>query len=145
MAGGGYEALTGAAIAELLLAQLKTFRNREVAAGTSLFGPHRDDLAFLAGGRDLRTYGSRGQQRTAALALKLAEVEMMRQVTGESPLLLLDDVMSELDEARRHAMLDALASVDQAFVTTTDWGDFSDQLLAEAHRYRVEAGRLTEA
>jgi DNA replication and repair protein RecF len=144
-ASGGYERLTAAEIAEALIAQLKAYRAREVAAGTSLFGPHRDDLAFLAGGRDLRTFGSRGQQRTAALALKLAEVEMMRQVTGESPLLLLDDVMSELDEARRHALLDALAGVDQAFVTTTDWGDFSGELLEHAHRFRVEAGRLMEA
>ena len=68
---------------------------------------------------------------------------MMRADTGESPLLLLDDVMSELDEVRRHALLDALASVDQALVTTTDWGDFSEALLAHAQRYRVEAGRLS--
>ena len=78
------------------------------------------------------------------MALKLAEVQMMREVTGESPLLLLDDVMSELDAVRRHALLDALEGVDQALVTTTDWEDFSDELLTHAHRYRVEAGRLTE-
>ena len=66
-----------------------------------------------------------GQQRTAALALKLAEVQLMREETGDSPLLLLDDVMSELDATRRQTMLDALAEVDQALVTTTDWGDFS--------------------
>ena len=78
------------------------------------------------------------------LAMKLAEVQMMREVTGESPLLLLDDVMSELDGARRHAMLDALAGVDQALVTTTDWSDFSEELLAHCRRYHVDAGRLTE-
>ena len=143
--GGGYAGLSAGEIGEVLAAQLKAHRRREIGAGTSLFGPHRDDLAFLVEGRDLRTYGSRGQQRTGALSLKLAEVEMMRQVTGESPLLLLDDVMSELDEVRRHALLDALAGVDQAFVTTTDWGDFSADLLAHANRYRVEAGRLTAA
>jgi DNA replication and repair protein RecF len=143
VAAGGYESLPSEAIAELLAGQLKASRSREIAAGTSLFGPHRDDLAFLAEGRDLRTYGSRGQQRTAALSLKLAEVVMMHQVTGESPLLLLDDVMSELDEVRRHALLDALTGVDQALVTTTDWEDFSEALLSHAHRYRVETGRLT--
>ncbi len=142
--GPGYESLTSAAMSELLAARLKTSRSREIAAGTSLFGPHRDDVAFLAEGRDLRTYGSRGQQRTAALSLKLAEVEMMRRVTGESPLLLLDDVMSELDEIRRHALLDALGGVDQALVTATDWGDFSEGLLAQARRYRVETGRVME-
>jgi DNA replication and repair protein RecF len=143
--GEGYESLPTPVTAELLAAQLRVSRNREIAAGTSLFGPHRDDLAFLAEGRDLRTWGSRGQQRTAALSLKLAEVEMMRQVTGESPLLLLDDVMSELDEVRRHALLDALAGVEQALVTTTDWEDFSEALLSSADRYRVEAGRLAGA
>ena len=79
---------------------------------------------------DLRAFGSRGQQRTAALALKLAEVQMMREETGDTPLLLLDDVMSELDATRRQAMLAALAEVDQALVTTTDWGDFTPELLA---------------
>jgi DNA replication and repair protein RecF len=131
--------------AEAFGAKLKGTRSRDIAAGTSLSGPHRDDLAFLAEERDLRAYGSRGQQRTAALALKLAEVQMMREVSGESPLLLLDDVMSELDEARRHALRDALEGVDQALVTTTDWGDFSPELLSHAQQYRVEAGRLTEA
>jgi DNA replication and repair protein RecF len=130
--------------AEAFAAKLKATRSRDIAAGTSLSGPHRDDLAFLAEERDLRAYGSRGQQRTAALAMKLAEVQMMAEVTGESPLLLLDDVMSELDEVRRHALLDALAGVDQALVTTTDWADFSPELLEHSQRYRVEAGRLTE-
>ncbi len=142
LAGGGYETLSVGRIGELLTARLKASRSREIAAGASLSGPHRDDLAFLAEGRDLRTYGSRGQQRTAALSLKLAEVEMMRLVTGESPLLLLDDVMSELDELRRHALLDALAGVDQALVTTTDWEDFSDALLSHAERYSVAEGRI---
>jgi DNA replication and repair protein RecF len=129
---------------EILAAHLRAQRSRDIAAGTTLAGPHRDDLAFLAESRDLRTFGSRGQQRTAALALKLAEVQMMREITGESPLLLLDDVMSELDEARRRALLDALAGVDQALVTTTDWSDFSEELLAHSRRYHVDAGRLAE-
>jgi DNA replication and repair protein RecF len=130
--------------AEVFAERLGTHRSRDIATGTSLAGPHRDDLAFLVEERDLRAYGSRGQQRTAALALKLAEVQMMRDITDDSPLLLLDDVMSELDEVRRHALLDALEGVDQALVTTTDWGDFSPELLARSQRYRVEAGRLAE-
>lgn len=131
-------------IGESLAAHLRAQRNRDISAGATLSGPHRDDLAFMADGRDLRTYGSRGQQRTAVLATKLAEVQMMREISGESPLLLLDDVMSELDGARRHAMLDALAGVDQALVTATDWSDFSEELLANCRRYHVDAGRLTE-
>jgi DNA replication and repair protein RecF len=131
------------ALAERFLVQLHQARNRDIAAGTSLLGPHRDDMAFIVDGRDLRAFGSRGQQRTGALALKLAEVEMMRDVTGESPLLLLDDVMSELDALRRHALLAALAQVDQALVTTTDWDDFSGELLAQARRLHVETGRVS--
>ena len=94
---------------------------------------------------DLRAFGSRGQQRTAALALKLAEVQMMREETGDTPLLLLDDVMSELDATRRQAMLAALAEVDQALVTTTDWGDFTPELLAHARQWRVTQGTLDAA
>lgn len=129
-------------IAGWLLAQLRAARGRDVAAGNSLGGPHRDDMAFTVEGHDLRVFGSRGQQRTAALALKLAEVQMMREATGDTPLLLLDDVMSELDAIRRHTLLDALAQVDQALVTTTDWGDFTPELLAQARRWQVKQGTL---
>jgi DNA replication and repair protein RecF len=127
---------------EQFAAQLRRTRARELAAGISLLGPHRDDVAFSVDGRDLRAYGSRGQQRTGALALKMAEVQMMREAVGESPLLLLDDVMSELDAPRRQMLLEALAGVAQAIVTTTDWSDFSPELLAQARRLRVEGGRL---
>jgi DNA replication and repair protein RecF len=91
---------------------------------------------------DLRLYGSRGQQRTAALALKLAELRFMREETGDSPLLLLDDVMSELDAMRRHSLLAALEEVTQALVTTTDWSDFAPELLRQARTMRVDGGRL---
>src|SRR5207245_8215439 len=76
-------------------------RSREIGAGVSLLGPHRDDLRFVVNGVDMTTFGSRGQQRTAALSLKLAEAQYMQEETAEPPLLLLDDVMSELDGARR--------------------------------------------
>ena len=81
-------------------------RRREIAQGANVLGPHRDDLAFLAGGVNLATYGSRGQQRTVALALKLAELEYIEAETGDQPILLLDDVLSELDAQRRADLLD---------------------------------------
>lgn len=140
--GEAYAGLTAGEIAERLADQLRATRGRDIASGTSLLGPHRDDVGFSVAGQDLRLYGSRGQQRTAALALKLAEVQMMRTETGKSPLLLLDDVMSELDAARRHALLEVLRGVDQALVTTTDWSDFSPELLARAYRLEVTAGRV---
>jgi DNA replication and repair protein RecF len=140
-----YHARSRAELGEQFVVQLRRSRAREIAAGISLSGPHRDDVAFSVDGRDLRAYGSRGQQRTGALALKLAEVQMMREAVGESPLLLLDDVMSELDAPRRHMLLEALAGVPQAIVTTTDWSDFTPELLAQARRLRVEGGRMLPA
>ena len=123
-------------------AKLESRRSREIAAGATLYGPHRDDLAFLVNERDLRTYGSRGQQRTGALALKLAEVQAMTAETGEAPLLLLDDVMSELDAQRRATLLAALAGVQQAVITATDWEDFSSEFRAQAQLLHVDNGIL---
>jgi DNA replication and repair protein RecF len=137
-----YLAGDAASIAEALRATLERIQRREVAAGMSLVGPHRDDVQFEAEGRDLRTYGSRGQQRTAALAVKLGEVAVMEQALGTPPLLLLDDVMSELDGQRRSMLLAALEGVQQAIVTTTDWEDFSPEFRGHAHCLHVSEGRL---
>ncbi|MCB0062466.1 MAG: DNA replication/repair protein RecF, partial [Caldilineaceae bacterium] len=134
------EPLEAATVASAYQAKLQNRRSRELAAGSTLYGPHRDDLRILANGRDLRTYGSRGQQRTAALALKLAELQVSTQFTGRAPLLLLDDVMSELDQHRRNTLLDALAGVEQAIVTTTDWADFSPAFRAQAQLFHVHGG-----
>jgi DNA replication and repair protein RecF len=122
------------------LRKLAARRARELAAGATLYGPHRDDLRFLANGRDLRVYGSRGQQRSAALSLKLAEVRAMTAATGSAPLLLLDDVMSELDAERRAMLLAVIDDVPQAIVTTTDWEDFTPEFRQRAHRFCVYSG-----
>jgi DNA replication and repair protein RecF len=134
-----------APIANAFVAKLVARRGRELAAGMTLYGPHRDDLRFLANRRDLRTYGSRGQQRSAALSLKLAEVQAMTDTTGRAPLLLLDDVMSELDAQRRGTLLDVLAGVEQAVITTTDWEDFSPEFRVQAHCLHVCDGAITLA
>jgi DNA replication and repair protein RecF len=138
-----YHALTPDEIKSRMVHRLHRLRHREIAAGSSLIGPHRDDVAFIVDDHDLRLFGSRGQQRTAALALKLSELRLMREETGDAPLLLLDDVMSELDAARRHALLRALDEATQAIVTTTDWADFAPELLRQARTMHIEAGRLT--
>ena len=135
--------LTLAALQETFQKKLESRRGRELAAGVTLYGPHRDDLAFLVNERDLRTYGSRGQQRTGALALKLAEVQAMTAETGEAPILLLDDVMSELDAQRRATLLAALDGVPQVVVTTTDWEDFSPAFRAQAQLLHVDGGVLS--
>lgn len=135
--------LTPAAVAEQYVAKLCSRRGRELTAGNTLYGPHRDDLRIVANDRDLRTYGSRGQQRTAALALKLAELQVSTAATGTAPLLLLDDVMSELDVQRRNTLLTALAGVEQAIVTTTDWEDFTPEFRRQAQLFHVHAGKVT--
>lgn len=121
---------------------LRQARREEIARGVTLVGPHRDDVHFTVDGVDMTLYGSRGQQRTTALTLKLAEVDLMRQATGETPLLLLDDVMSELDANRRARVMAMVEGVEQALLTTTDWSDFSDEFRAQAHLLQVTAGQI---
>jgi DNA replication and repair protein RecF len=111
----------------------------------NVLGPHRDDLAFFAGPVNLATYGSRGQQRTVALALKLAELEYIQAETGDQPILLLDDVLSELDAQRRADLLDAVKNLDQVLLTVTDASSLPEAALARAHVFTVRAGRVTAA
>lgn len=126
-------------------ARLEERRARELAAGATLYGPHRDDMRFLSNGRDLRAFGSRGQQRSAALSLKLAEVQVMAAGDGAAPLLLLDDVMSELDAQRRGTLLKTLEGVRQAVITTTDWEDFAPEFRRAAQCLHVCAGTIAPA
>ncbi len=124
------------------LTQLHSIRKREIAQGVCLLGPHRDDLEFLVNGINMLTYGSRGQQRTAALATKLAELDFMRTTTNDEPVLLLDDVFSELDHQRRTYLLQQVVKHEQVFLTTTDLVGFPDEVLQQAHRYEVIEGEL---
>ncbi len=121
-------------------------RQREVPAGVTLVGPHRDEVRFLVNDVDAGIYGSRGQQRTAALALKLAEVDLMRRETGDQPLLLLDDVLSELDARRRRFLVEWLSSEDgpeQAVVTTTNLHALPEAFARNCQVWRVEMGQLS--
>ncbi len=129
-------------IREAFLEQLRDITREEIQRGMTLIGPHRDDLRFLAGGVDMRTYGSRGQQRTVVLALKLAEAKLLAQETGEQPLMLLDEVMSELDEARRNYLMEVIKKSQQAILTTTHWDAYSPDFLAQATLLRVKQGRI---
>jgi len=105
--------------------------------GTTLVGPHRDDVAFTFEGRDLAAFASRGQQRTAILALKLAELDLLEAHDGRPPLLLLDDVFSELDPARRAHLVRRITALPQALVTTTTLQDLDPELLAIATSWEV--------
>jgi len=129
-------------IRESFLEQLREITREEIQRGMSLIGPHRDDLRFLAGGVDMRVYGSRGQQRTVVLALKLAEAKLLAKETGEHPVMLLDEVMSELDEARRRYLMRAIEDSQQAILTTTHWNAYNPEFLAKATLLRVKEGRI---
>lgn len=133
---------SGETPADTLRRRLAETAEREVWNGATLVGPHRDDLAFTLDGRELAGFASRGQQRTAILALKLAELELLTSPDGEAPLLLLDDVFSELDPARRAHLVRRIRALPQAFVTTTALEDLDPALVAEATAWRVAPGRL---
>jgi len=121
---------------------LVQLRQNEIQRGVTTIGPHRDEFRFLANRVDLGTYGSRGQVRTAILALKLAEVGWMREKTGQWPVLLLDEVLAELDIQRRVDLLTRLVESEQTLLTTTDLKLFSDEFIRDSTLWHIHAGRL---
>jgi DNA replication and repair protein RecF len=138
--------LAGKEQATLAASLLQTFsrrRQREISAGASLWGPHRDDLLFLLDGHPAASFASRAQWRTAALALRLAEARFLLDATGDRPVLLLDDVLSEMDEARRHGVLDALSGFDQVWITSAE-ERYVRSLVPEAHVFIVRAGQVSQ-
>ena len=123
---------------QALARRLAETAEKEVWNGATLVGPHRDDIVFELGGRDLAGFASRGQQRTAILAFKLAELDLLTAHDGRPPLLLLDDVFSELDPERRAHLVRRIAELPQAFVTTTTLDDLDPGLRAAATTWRVD-------
>jgi len=122
--------------------ELGRWCDREVRAGATILGPHRDDLLVRLDGVSAAAFASRAQQRTIALALRLAEARLLRERRGDSPVLLLDDVLSELDARRRSAVLAAVADYEQVIITATDLDRFSAEFLARAALFRVAEGSV---
>ena len=114
--------------------------SRDIAAGMTLQGPHRDDVSLVLSGAPAAGYASRAQQRTIALSLRLAEAQVLRRHRGEPPVLLLDDVLSEMDADRRAAVLSSIGDAEQLLITGTDWDRFPQDFISEAARFTVEAG-----
>ncbi len=129
--------LPGESPRDALARRLRETSEKEAWNGTTLVGPHRDDLVFSLGERDMATFSSRGQQRTAILALKLAELDLLTALDGRPPLLLLDDVFSELDPARRAHLVRRIAELPQALITATDPDDIDADLRRRARSWRV--------
>jgi len=115
----------------------------DLRRGATSVGPHRDDLRIRLDGQDARGYASQGQQRTAVVSLKLAEAELVTRRSGERPVLLLDDVLSELDLERRVALLRHVGSGGQVVITSVDAGPFPPELIAAAKVWQVHAGQVT--
>ena len=126
------------------LKQLAARRAEEIMRGTTLVGPHRDEVRFIADEVDLGTFGSRGQQRTAVLALKLAEVQWMRSKIDDWPILLLDEVMAELDAGRRGYLLQQINGAHQSILTSTEPEMFTAEFRSRAKLLRVVRGRIEE-
>jgi DNA replication and repair protein RecF len=117
----------------------------ELRQGSTLVGPHRDEVELTINQTPARQYGSQGQQRTLVLALKLAELQLIEEVVGEPPLLLLDDVLAELDPSRQNQLLDAIQDRFQTLITTTHLGSFDSQWLNSSQILFVKAGEISSA
>lgn len=117
-------------------------RERDIKFKCTNIGPHKDDLTFLVNGKDVRKYGSQGQQRTVALSLKLAEIELVKQIIHDTPILLLDDVLSELDSNRQNFLLDSIGDI-QTIVTCTGLEEFINNRVSVNKVFKVVNGTVT--
>ncbi|MCD6577762.1 MAG: DNA replication/repair protein RecF [Anaerolineaceae bacterium] len=131
-------------IREIFLRQLRDQQDEEVRRGVTTIGPHRDELRFIANDIDLGIYGSRGQIRTAIIALKLAEVYWLQSQTGETPVLLLDETLAELDQQRRQDLLDVLSQNSQSVLTTTDLHLFYPDFVGKCRVWHIYNGEIKE-
>ena len=131
------------AVLQAFLAKIDQRRIAEQHQGTSLVGPHRDEVEFTINHTPAKAYGSQGQQRTLVLALKLAELKLIEEVVGEPPLLLLDDVLAELDLNRQNQLLETIQDRFQTLITTTHLGSFDAQWLQSSQILSVQQGQIS--
>ena len=133
-----YEKNTGA---EQFSENVKKMRDRDLFLKSTGCGPHRDDLCFSVNGIDIRKYGSQGQQRSAALSLKLSEIELVKESAKDAPVLLLDDVLSELDTGRQHYLLESIGGI-QTFITCTGLEEYQNRPVEIDRIFHVENGKV---
>ncbi|MBS6279919.1 MAG: DNA replication/repair protein RecF [Lachnospiraceae bacterium] len=122
---------------------LRKYKDRDLKLKSTSVGPHRDDICFMAGDLDIRRFGSQGQQRTAALSLKLSEIELVRQSIHDTPVLLLDDVLSELDKYRQNYLLDSIHDI-QTLITCTGVEDFVNHRFSINKVFHVQNGQVAK-
>lgn len=127
---------------ERYMEKLSQIKEQEIRRGMSLAGPHRDDLLFYINDKEVQTFGSQGQQRTTALSLKLAEIELIHDEVGEYPILLLDDVLSELDRQRQIQLIETFQHNVQTFITTTEIEHIPAERLPDASTFHIRSGSV---
>ena len=130
------------AISEYLKRELAERRREELARRQACVGPHRDDIEFMINGIDAAKFASQGQQRTLVLALKLSELAIIREKTGYSPILLLDDVLAELDEVRQNYLLKSIEKDTQTIITSVDTVLFEEEFLKDVKIFTIANGGL---
>ncbi len=132
----------GMLLEEYFFEKLKENRSTDIIKGITMLGPHRDDIGIKIGDIDIRAYGSQGQQRTCAVSMKLSEIEFIKKEIGEYPILLLDDVLSELDTGRRRALLGAVKAEVQKFITTTEISGIVKTIKNNSRVFKVKSGKI---
>ena len=140
----GFSHLSAEDILNVLKQELETRKNEEIARKKSIIGPHRDDIYFYLNGKDASKFASQGQQRTIVLALKFAEIELITNKSGYSPVLLLDDVLAELDKSRQNYLLRSISPDTQTIITSVDYGIIENEFLRNVKLYDVCGARLIE-
>lgn len=142
-----YEAnidITNTNLREQLGEKYRLNQNKEVVAGMTLYGPHRDDFSFIINDNDAKTYGSQGQQKMAMIAFKLAEIPIFEEITGNKPVLLLDDIFSELDKSKKNHLIEFINDGIQVIITANDTVGISKKLLNNARVFRIENGKIKD-
>lgn len=131
-------------IKTLLISKYQQNLTREITMSQTMVGPHRDDFIFLNNGKDIKDYGSQGQQRISVLSLKLAEIELFKEKKGEYPVVLLDDIFSELDSTKRHNIVKYMNKSMQIMITTTNMSDIEKNILENASVFVVKNNIVKE-
>ena len=129
---------------EILTNKYKTSYNKEIEQGMTLYGPHRDDIEFYLGNKDISIFGSQGQQKLSIIATKLSEIEIFKNITNDYPILLLDDIFSELDTKNRNKLVEYINDNIQVIITSNDTKGISKKLLDNARLFKVNNGKVTE-
>jgi len=133
-----------AEIKNVLKEKYRKNQQREIAMGMTLYGPHRDDFTFTIEGNDIKIYGSQGQQKLAFIALKFSEIPIFKEKTGTKPIILLDDIFSELDKTKKNKLIQYIDNDYQVIITSNDTKDISKKILKDANIFKIQDGKIIE-